>query len=60
MNKEEIALIEKRIREKGYVSILDARYLCEMGIPAIEICLKNIPVGIFINGVNKWLEENAK
>lgn len=58
--EEKIALIEKRIKEKGYVSIFDARYLCERGIPAIEICLKNIPVDIFINGLNKWLEEDAK
>ena len=60
MDKEKIALIEKRIKERGYVSIFDARHLYEMGIPAVEICLKNIPVDIFINGVNKWLEENAK
>lgn len=55
-----VQLVEKRIKERGYVSIFDARHLCEMGIPAIEICLKSIPVDIFINGVNKWLEENAK
>ena len=57
---KKVQLIEEDIKARGYVSIFDARYLCEMGIPAIEICLKNIPVDIFINGVNKWLEENAK
>lgn len=58
--RKRVELVEKYIKERGYVSIFDARNLCEMGIPAIEICLKSIPVDIFINGVNKWLEENAK
>ena len=60
MDKEKIALVEKSIKERGYVSIFDARHLCEMGIPAIEICLKNIPIDNFIKGLNEWVNEYGK
>lgn len=60
MDKEKIALVEKCIKERGYVSIFDAKHLCTMGIPAIKICLKNIPIDNFIKGLNEWVNEYGK
>lgn len=33
----------------------DVRYLCEQGIPAVEIAVRNIPIECFKKGVEKWL-----
>lgn len=32
------------------------RYLCEQGIPAVEIAVKNIPIECFKKGVEEWLD----
>lgn len=33
----------------------DIRYLCEQGIPAVEIAVRNIPIECFKKGLEKWL-----
>lgn len=36
------------------------RELCEQGIPAVEIAVRNIPIECFKKGVEKWLDGLGK
>lgn len=40
----------------GHVRMMDARYLAELGIPLVSICVKNIPIENVRKGFNIWLE----
>lgn len=42
------------IKKRGKLSIQDVRFLCEKGIPAVEIAVKNIAIEDFEKGINKW------
>lgn len=42
------------IKQRGCLSIEDVRFLCEKGIPAVEIAVKNITIKDFEKGINKW------
>ena len=43
--------------QRDGLDMQDVRYLCEQGIPAVEIIVKNIPIEYFKKGVEKWLED---
>ena len=43
------------IESQDFLNMQDVRYLCEKGIPAIEIAVRNIPIECFKKGVDKWL-----
>ena len=45
----------KRKNDSLYMS--DIRHLCEKGIPAVEIAVRNISIADFEKGFNKWLNE---
>lgn len=42
------------IKQRGKLSMSDIRFLCEKGIPAVEIAVKNISIEDFEKGINKW------
>ena len=42
------------IKQRGKLSMEDVRFLCEKGIPAVEIAVKNITIEDFEKGINKW------
>lgn len=42
------------------LNMQDVRYLCEQGVPAVEIAVKNIPIECFKKGVEKWLDGLGK
>jgi hypothetical protein len=43
------------IESKDFLNMQDVRYLCEKGIPAIKIAVRNIPMDCFKKGVEEWL-----
>lgn len=43
------------IESQGFLNMQDVRYLCEKGIPVIEIAVHNIPIECFKKGLEKWL-----
>ena len=43
------------IEAQDFLNIQDVRYLCEKGIPAIKIAVRNIPIECFKNGLVEWL-----
>lgn len=42
------------IKQRGKLSMADIRFLCEKGIPAVEIAVKNITIEDFEKGINNW------
>lgn len=42
------------IKQRGKLSMSDIRFLCDNGIPAVEIAVKNIAIEDFEKGINKW------
>ena len=49
-----------RIKQQKRLEVQDLRYLCEQGIPAMEIMVHNIPMDCFKKGVEKWLDGLGK
>jgi hypothetical protein len=60
MDKERIKLAKKVIKEKDHPTLLDLRYLADMGIPALFIMLQSVCVDTFLENLDKWLKENGK
>lgn len=52
-NKIKVFLDDCNQRDELYMQ--DVRYLCEQGIPAVEIAVRNIPIECFKKGLEKWL-----
>lgn len=48
------------IESQDFLNMQDVRYLCEKGIPAIKIAVRNIPIECFKKGVEKWLNGLGK
>jgi hypothetical protein len=44
------------IESQDFLNMQDVRYLCEKGIPAIKIAVRNIPMDCFKKGVEEWLD----
>lgn len=42
------------IKQRGKLSMSDIRFLCDKGVPAVEIAVKNIAIEDFEKGINKW------
>lgn len=48
------------IKQQKRLEVQDLRYLCEQGIPALQIMVHNIPMECFKKGVEKWLDGLGK
>lgn len=48
------------IKQQKRLEVMDLRYLCEQGIPALQIMVHNIPIECFKKGVEKWLDDLGK
>lgn len=53
--ENEINKVVENIERQGELYMTDVRYLCERGIPAVEIAIKNIPIEYFKKGLMAWL-----
>lgn len=47
--------IIETIRNQGSVTMEDVRALCELGIPAVNICVEVIPVESFLKELDKFV-----
>lgn len=56
----ELHLLDELKKEQKTLYMQDVRYLCEQGIPAVEIAVRNIPIEYFKKGVEKWLDGLGK
>jgi hypothetical protein len=42
--------------QRDGLDMIVVKELCEQGIPAVEIAVKNIPIECFKKGLEKWLD----
>lgn len=47
--------IVETIRNQGCVTMRDVRALCELGIPAVNICVEVVPVEAFLRQLDKFI-----
>ena len=48
-------MIVETIRNQGCVTMEDVRALCELGIPAVNICVDAVPVEDFLRQLDKFI-----
>lgn len=48
--------IVETIRNQGSVTMDDVRALCELGIPAVNICVEVVPVEDFLGYLDKFVK----
>ena len=48
-------MIVETIRCRGYVTMEDVRALCELGIPAVNICVEAVPFEDFLECLDKFI-----
>lgn len=46
--------------QRDGLDMIAVRQLCEQGIPAVEIAVRNIPIECFKKGLEKWLDGLGK
>lgn len=47
--------IVETIRNQGCVTMVDVRKLCELGIPAVNICVEAVPFEDFLRQLDKFI-----
>lgn len=47
--------IVEAIRNQGRVTMADVRALCELGIPAMNICVEVVPVEDFLGHLDNFM-----
>lgn len=48
-------MIVETIRCRGCVTLEDVRKLCELGIPAVNICVEAVPFEDFLKQLDKFI-----
>ena len=51
----EYDVIVETIRNQGCVTMADVRALCELGIPAVNICVEAVPFENFLEQLDKFI-----
>lgn len=57
MRKYVAEVLESVKVNEGQLGGMELRKLCNLGIPMVEICAKNIPIECLERGIEEWLNK---
>ena len=57
MRKYVAEVLESVNANEGQLGGLEFRRLCNLGVPMVEICAKNIPIECLERGIEEWLNK---
>lgn len=57
MRKYVAEVLEDVKANGGQLGGLELRRLCNLGVPMVEICAKNIPIECLERGIEEWLNK---
>lgn len=57
MKKYVAEVLEDVKANNGQLGGLEFRRLVNLGVPMVEICAKNIPIGCLERGIEEWLNK---